>query len=464
MSTEKSAVLWSAIEKCATYVVNFSIQIILARLLCPEDYGVVAMLAVFLAVSQAFVDSGFATVLIQKQDCTIQDYTSVFYFNIIVSGVCYAVLFLSASYIERFYKFDGLALVTRVYFLNLIINSVAMVHRVILMKSLDFKKIALINLVSSIVSAITAVIMAYLNFRYWAIICQSLLSSLINTLFTMYLSHWHPLGRFNMESLRRMAPLGVKIMFASQFHAVYNNIYSLLIGKKYSPIDLGFYDRGKTLASTGAVGFSDFYIRALYPIQSKIQGDKEHLLNSYNKSFDFICLCIIPFSAFISSYSMETVSVIYGDGWQASANMLSILSIGFMFYPFQALNMNILKVVGNGDYLLYSEIIKKTIGIIIVIIMINFNLELVVIGWTVSAIVEFIISLFFLNKVLKGNLTYVVSSFFKSIIFSFSVMITSYWIFRQVCENMYVRLLLGMSCIFICFLLNINKLKKLLGK
>ena len=225
ISENRKAIIWSGIEKVGTYVVNFAIQIMLARLLCPNDYAVVAMLAIFFSISQAFIDSGFATTLIQKQDCTQADYSSVFYFNVLIGGVVYLLFFFGAPFIEAFYNFEGLALVTRVYSLNLFINSFAMVHRVILTKELKFKKIALITFLSSIISAIPAIIMAYWGYGYWALVGQSLISAAVTSALIMYQSKWRPSLIFSKNSLAKLAPFGLKMLVVYLFHAIYNNVY-----------------------------------------------------------------------------------------------------------------------------------------------------------------------------------------------------------------------------------------------
>lgn len=443
VSENRRAIIWSGLEKVGTYVVNFGIQIVLARLLCPDDYAVVAMLAIFFAISQALIDSGFATTLIQKQDCTQTDYCSVFFFNLLVGAFIYLCFFFGAPYLERFYNFPNLALVTRVYSLNLCINSLAMVHRVKMTKELRFKEIAIITFVSSITSAIPAIIMAYYGFGYWALITQTLLGSLISVVMFFIYSKWMPSLIMSWKSLKELAPFGLRMLFVYLFHAVYNNIYSLLIGKRFPATELGYYDRGKTLASMGPVGFSDFYTRALYPIQSKIQNDDEALRTSYNRSFSLICYVILPISVFMSFFSHETIFTLFGDKWEKAAWILAILCIGYLFYPLQALNMNMLKVRGRADYLLKSEIIKKSIGIITVLVMINFSLKDVVIGWICCAITEFIISEFFFWKLYKFKLVESAKVLFSTAALLFVIAFAVSFGIKQFTDNSYLIFFVG---------------------
>lgn len=398
VSENKKAVFWSGIDKVATYVVNFVIQIVLARLLVPDDYTVVAMLAIFFAISQAFIDSGFATALIQKNNCTEKDYSTVFYFNLLIAIVVYFILYICAPAIESFYKFPNLSLVTRVYGVVLIIGAIGLVNRVILTKELALKKIAVVGLLSSLLSSIPAIIMAYHGFGYWSLIGQAICSAIISTVLLYLFSSWTPSLTFSYKSLKRLAPFGLRILIVYIFHAVYNNIYSLLIGKKFKSADLGYYDRGKLLASTGAVGFSDFFTRALFPIQSKLQDEPSELEKSYKRSFEIAAFVVFPISCFLCIFSDSTVYTLYGSKWIFCEWILSILSIGFMLYPLQAINMNILKVINRTDLLLRSEIIKKSLGLCVIFLTINWGLQYVVIGWSVCAIIEFLISEYFCIK------------------------------------------------------------------
>lgn len=463
ISENKKAVIWSGIEKVGTYVVNFTIQIILARLLSPNDYAVVAMLAIFFSISQAFIDSGFATTLIQKQDCMQVDYSSVFFFNILIGSIVYLFFFIGAPFIESFYGYEGLSLVTKVYSLNLFINSFAMVHRVILIKKLQFKKIAVITFSSSVLSAIPAIIMAYQGYGYWALVAQSLTSAFITSGLIIYQSRWFPSLIFSKSSMGKLAPFGLKMLSVYLFHAVYNNIYSLLIGKKFPAQELGYYDRGKTLSSMGPVGFSDFYTRALYPIQAKVQNDVNALEQSYNKSFSIMCLVIVPIAAFMFFFTEEVIFTLLGHHWINCSFIVQTLCIGYMFYPLQALNMNMLKVKGRGDYMLKAEVIKKVMGILCVLVLINFNLKWVVIGWTCCSIVEFLISERFFWKLCHFSLFNSIRSLVSTIAVAFILSFVLSIVTKLLLEDEYVRFIVGgFFFIFVYMLANLRIIKRLI--
>ncbi len=461
----KKAVIWSGVNKVSTYVVNFGIQIILARLLCPEDYAVVAVLGVFFAISHSFIDSGFSTTLIQRQDCTQSDFSTVFYFNLLIGGVVYGLFYFSAPYIEHFLNIPNIAIVTRVYSLNLLISALLLGNRVILIKSLKFKQIAIIGFSSSIISSIPAIILAYIGWGYWALVSQVLLGSVISLIMMFYYSRWRPSLVFSFDSLKKLAPFGLRVLVVHLFHAVYNNIYSLLIGKKYLPTELGYYDRGKTLSSMGPVGFSDSFMAALYPIQAKTQNDDNALRSSYNRAFALICYLIVPLSMFMYTFSDEFIYTLFGQKWMDAAWILAILCIGYMFYPMQSLNINILKVKGHGDYFLHSEILKKTMGIIIVAVVINFDLAVLIYGWTFGSILEFIISQVYCYRLCKFPIRDIFRPFAYVVLLTFILAQAMYTIAHLMTDDAIVIFFIaGVLYVLIYFLFVYKRIKLVIKK
>ena len=352
---------------------------------------------------------------------------------------------------------------TRVYSLNLFINSFAMVHRVILTKELKFKKIALITFLSSIISAIPAIIMAYWGYGYWTLVGQSLMSAVVTSALIMYQSKWRPSLIFSKNSLAKLAPFGLKMLVVYLFHAIYNNVYSLLIGKKFPAQELGYYDRGKTLSSMGPVGFSDFYTRALYPIQAKVQNDASVLEQSYNKSFSVMCLAIVPTAAFMFFFAEETVYSLFGEKWMNCSFILQILCLGYMFYPLQSLNMNMLKVKGRGDYMLIAEVIKKIMGIACVLVLINFDLKLVVVGWTCCSIVEFLISEGFFLRLCRFSPSITIKMLVATVVITFVLSFALSTATTLLFDNMFARFIVGGICFVAIYgLINFRKIKRLI--
>ena len=417
LNTNTKAILWSGVEKLGSFAANFILQIILARLLMPDDFAVLTMLAIFVYISQVFIDGGFATVLIQKQDCTDDDYNTVFTFNVLVALVAYGLFYMCAPYIERFYDFHGLIQVIRIYFLTLIINSFAMINRLLLIKKLNFSVLAYINTIAVIIAAVPTVILAYSGYNYWALVCQNLVSTLVMAIGNIWASRWTPKIRFSVTSMKSLLPFGVRVFAVDMFYSIYNNLYSLLIGKRYVPADLGYYDRAKTLGSIGPIGFSDFFMRALYPIQSKSNSDAE-LEVSYNRAFELCVLLIVPLSVFVGVFSEETIGLLYGPNWIPSSGFATLMCLGFMLYPLHSLNVNMLKVRARGDFLLRSEIIKKLIGITLALCLIRFDMQILLIGWLASVYLDFIISEIYVSKTYPFSLGKTIKSFFLTVALS----------------------------------------------
>ena len=463
LTENRKAIIWSALDKVGTYIINFAIQIILARLLCPDDYAVVAMLAIFISISQAFIDSGFHTTLIQRRDCTQIDYSSVFYFNIIIGAIVYALFYFISPIIESFYNFEGLSLVIKVYFSTLFINSFSMVHRAIMTKELNFKKVTFITLSTSVISSIPAIIMAYYGCGYWALVIQSILSSLLSSSLIMYSSGWRPSFNFSYKSLQKLAPFGLKMLVIYIFHAIYNNIYSLVIGKNYTSQSLGIYDRSKTLSSMGPVGFSDFYTRALYPIQAKNQENNSIMESTYNRSFTLMCLVIVPITAFMFFFADETIYTLFGSQWLECSAFLQILAFGYMVYPLQALNMNMLKAKGRADMMLKAEVIKKIVGITCLLLLTHFDLKALVLGWTFCALFDFLISEFYYKKLFSFSIIRPFKFLFSTIIIAFSLSYLISFLSNSFIENIYIRFFLGgVVFVTVYFVINYKNIKSLL--
>lgn len=443
LTPNQKAIVWSFVEKAGSFLANFILQIVLARLLMPEDFAVVMMLTIFVSVSQVFIDGGFATVLIQKQDCKDIDYSTIFIFNVLVSLLIYAIFYLAAPRIETFYNFSGLATVTRIYFISLIINATSMINRLLLIKTLKFSTLAKINTFAILIAAVPTVILAYSGYGYWTLVCQNIVSTLFMTIGYFVTSKWRPSIRFSFASLKSMFPFGFRVFIVDVFYAAYNNLYSLLIGKRYLPQQLGYYDRGRTLGSLGPIGFSDFFMRALYPIQCKKHSNEE-LEASYNRAFEYCCLLILPLSIFISVFSEETISILYGDKWSEAAAYTSLMSIGFMLYPLHSLNTSMLKVRARGDYLLKSEIIKKCIGIILALVLIRYQLHILLLGWLISSWIDFIISEIYVYKSFPFSLSNSLKTFFLVIAVSGLLSLTFKYMFSVFIANkMHVFVLSG---------------------
>ena len=243
-----SGVLWSCVERFSVQGIQFVIMVIMARILLPSDYGMIGMLAIFIAIAQTLIDSGFSNALIQKKDRSEIDYSTVFYFNIVVGIILYFILFFSSPLIARFYNTPELTGLTRVLALNLFINSLAVVQRAILSIKIDFKTQAKASFSAAIISGIVGIVMAYTGFGVWSLAVQTVLNAFVNTVLLWIFSKWIPLKVFSFESFKKLFAFGSKLLASGLLDTIYRNIYTIVIGKKFASTDLGYFTRADQFA------------------------------------------------------------------------------------------------------------------------------------------------------------------------------------------------------------------------
>lgn len=362
-----NSVWWSAVERFSVQGVQYLISIIIARLLLPADYGLVAMLTVFIAVSQTFVDGGLANALIQKKDRTETDYSTVFCFNALLAVGLYMLLYIFAPAIASFYEEPQLERITRAIGLVLIINSLGIIHQTRLTVALDFKRQAVASLAAVVVSGMAGIIMAYAGFGVWALVCHTLLNNMLRVALLWVFSSWMPSLLFSWGSFRSLFSFGSKILLSSLLHTVYVNVYTLVIGKKFSSQQLGFFNRASTLAQFPSTNFTNVIVRAVYPIQCRLQDDGAALNRSFIAYLRMACYIVFPIMTVLCALAEPLTSVILTDKWLPMVPYFQILCLAYMWDPVMKINHNMLNVKGRSDYFLKAEIIKKAVAVVILV-------------------------------------------------------------------------------------------------
>lgn len=367
-----SGIMWSAIERFSLQGVQFIIQIILARLLLPSDYGMIGMLAIFLQVAQVFIDSGFTNALIQKKDRTEEDFATVFYFNILVAVLFYGILFFSASLIADFYNMPTLVLVIRFIALSLIINALSAIHRTKLIISVNFKTQSKISLGAAFISGVIGIWMAYVGCGVWALVWQTLLNSIILTILFYCLVHWKPLHTFSKSSFERLFNFGSKLLISSLINTVYRNLYTIVIGKKFSVVELGYYTRAEQ--------FAIFPSNNLNALVSRIVEYRLATPEKFYASMNLLFNYISDSHVFIKAHPYQASSVVntlvglleqHGKTWTLIPNdepfeqiLLSVENLcvfgtesSLMFYATLLGNNN--KIISNRNNLAFNDIIFR---------------------------------------------------------------------------------------------------------
>lgn len=393
-----SGIAWNIAQKFASTGLSFIFMIFLTRLLTPADYGMIGMLSVFMMLSQTFIDCGFGQALIRKQNRTSVDESTVFYFNMGASIVCYLILFLIAPWVADFYNMPVLKDILRVQGLTLVIGAFSMIQSLLFTINLDFKTSTLISLGANALSGAVAVILAYRGWGVWALVAQSILGTLFRSVAFMLLSKWHPIWAFSIKTFKEMFSFGSKLLGTSLLNVFYNRLSPIVIGKFYSAADLGLFSKSDQLATfPGSVIYSSLYTVA-YPVLCKMQSDQAKLTLAYQKMVGVISFVVTPLMITLSIFATPLLKSLFGEQWLGASPFLSILCLPWIIVPVQCLNLSLLEVIGRTDLLLRLEIIGKVIGFTTLLMVLPISVMAVCIGCSINAYLCLFINLFYTGK------------------------------------------------------------------
>ena len=397
-------VIWSAVERFSTQGVQFLFGILLARLLTPNDYGMIAMLTIFMAVSQTFIDSGFGNALIRKPDRNEADKATVFFFNIFTAAACYGIIFLAAPFIAQFYNMPQLATILRVLAINLIIQSFGSIQRLNLTIDLNFKMLAKVSFSGAIVGGTAGLISAYNGLGVWSLVVQQMATMATRVALFWILSRWRPKCFFNKKSFKDMFGFGSKLLASGLLNTLYDNIYDLIIGKAFAAATLGNYSRASHFANFPSSNITGVFQRVTFPVLSKIQNDPQKLRKGYLKFLNMATLVIFPLMIGLAALAKPFILLVLTDKWVDVILILQIICIAQMWYPVHAINLNILQVMGRSDLFLKLEIIKKIVGITVLCITLPHGIIVMCFGQWVNACFGLVINTYYSGKLLNAGL------------------------------------------------------------
>lgn len=392
---------WSAIERVVTQLIQLVVMLILGRMLGPKAFGLIGMLAIFISIAQTFVDSGFSNALIRKMDRDEHDYTTVFYFNIVMSIVCYAVLFISAPYISRFYNQPDLVILTRVLGLIVLVNSFSIVQRVRLSAAMDFKVQAKASLYSVFGSTILTFFLAYYKYGVWVLVFQTLSFNIINVILLNMFSPWFPRYSFSKKSFKQLFGFGSNLLISSLLDTIYNNIYQLVIGRFFSVNQLGLFSQAKNLSCIPAMTLTSVLQKVMYPMMSHIQDKQDVLEHTYLLTLRLSAVIIFPLIIGVGVIANPLFTLILGNEWVSAAELVSILCLGYMLYPIHAINLNLLQVKGRSDLFLKLEIIKKIITTAMLFVTVPFGVKAICIGMVIQSYLALLINAYYTSDFLS---------------------------------------------------------------
>lgn len=394
-------VFWSFLEKFGSQLILLISQIVLARLLEPKDFGLIGMLAIFIAISQAFIDSGFDNALIQKKDVNQTDYSTVFYFNITIGFVLYLILYLAAPFIADFFHQPLLVNLTRVVCIILAVNSFGLIHFVKFKIEMNFKAIAQVVVMANLLSAFVGIIMALLNFGVWALAGQIIGIYFFRTILFWMKSSWRPSFVFSIQSFKQLFNFGSKLLLSGLISQTFENIYLLVIGRMFSVAALGFYSQAKKLQQVPVTTLAQMVGNVTFPAFSKIQDENEKLKQGFRKLIKLLVFINFPLMLGLAVIAKPLLVLILGEKWLPSVPYFQLLCISGMIYTLHASNLNILKVKGRSDLFLYLEIVKKAIVVLAIIIGLNWGIIGLIVGQICTSFISFFINAFFTGKLIS---------------------------------------------------------------
>lgn len=355
---------WSAVDNVAQMGVTFIVSIILARLLTPDDYGLIGIITIFTTICTSIINGGFSNALIRLKDCTEDDYNTAFIVNLVLSIVLYAIIYFCSPLIAKFFDNQALVSLTRVSSITMIVGALAIVPQTRLTKRIDFKTQTKISLISASTSGAVGIVMAFGGCGVWSLVFQGISVQLLRTVLLWFYNKWVPKLRFNSQSFNNLFGFGWKMMVSNVLDSVWKELYQLIVGKFYSPATLGQYTRSKQFSSLFSSNLTVVIQRVTYPVLSGIQDEKERMIAAYRR-----IIKLTMFITFICMFALGAVSepllyCLIGEKWHEAATYLPLICFVGSFYPLHALNLNMLQVQGRSDLFLFLEIIKKIIGLI----------------------------------------------------------------------------------------------------
>lgn len=365
--------LWALLERFSIQGVSFVVTLVLARLLSPADYGTVALLSIFLAVAGVLVDSGFGNALIQKKDATELDFNSVFYVSLTISMALYTLLFFTAPYIAAFYHSDILVPILRVSATTLIFASINSVQNAELSRKLLFKLSFKVSIVSTLASAVVGIMLALYGMGPWALVWSGFSSNLIGTIMRWFVIGWRPKFMFSFQSLHGLFSFGWKLSFTTLIDTLYNNLYGLLIGRMYSKEDLAFVNKGRHLPELLMLTITSTLSRVAFPVMSQIQDDDLRIKSMMSKTLTTSCFVVFPVLAYVAVSAESITIVLFGEKWLPIVPYIQLSCVMYAFSPFNVLNLQMLLSKGRSDIYLKLEIVKKIVGVLIVVIAIQYS-------------------------------------------------------------------------------------------
>lgn len=421
---------WSAADALLGQGVTFIVGLVLARLLSPDEYGLIGICLIFTTVLNGIVDSGFSNALIRKKKVTDEDYNTMFTTNMAISIVLYVLLFISAPLVSDFFHRIELTALVRVTGLILFLNALSITQVTILTKNIDFKTKTKASLVSAIISGVIGIAMAFMGYGVWSLVAQQLSKQLLYTLCLWVLSRWWPKFTFYKDSFKYMWGFGWKLLASGILNNVWNQLYQVVIGRCYTSSTLGHYTRANEYASIFSSNLTLIVQRVSYPVLAEIQDDKERMVQGYRKVIKITMFVTAVCMISLGAVSEPLIYTLIGTKWQEAATYLPLICISMSLYPLHAINLNILQVLGRSDIFLYLEILKKIVGIVPIVIGIFCGIYYMLLTSILTGVISLYLNTWYTGKTLNYSfwkqLRDIAPSYFTALVIALAVYFLKY--------------------------------------
>lgn len=451
-------VIWSLIDNVSSSGVIFFVGIILARLLTPEEYGVMAMVSIFIAISNSIIDSGLSSALIRKVKVKPIEYNTVFYFNLLISLLLYICLFFISPFIALFFREPILCEVMRVIGLILIINALSIIPYTIFVREINFKTQTIISLIASVGSGVIGVWMAFSGQGVWSLVGQQLGRQCLNTLFLWFFCHWKPTVSFSMTAFKEMFGFGSKLLLSGLLDTIYKDIYYIVIGRCFSSSILGQYTRAKQFSMVFSTNLTTVVQRVSFPVLSSIQDDSIRLREAYRKVIKSTMLVSFACMLGLAAIAKPLLILLISDKWLPAVYFLQIVCFSNMLYPLHAINLNILKVKGRSDVFLKLEVIKKVLAIFPILVGVYLGIEMMLWGSVIISVISYFLNAYYSASLINYSVYEQLKDIFPSFIVSLGVGFLM-WSISLLSISYYLMLIIQLSTGFILAYLIYNWLR-----
>jgi O-antigen/teichoic acid export membrane protein len=443
-----SGMIWTFAQHFSLEGFAFVQGIILARLLVPKDYGLIAMTQIFFAVARVFIDSGFGNALMRKKNRKEIDYSTVFVTNVVLTFFFAVALFLLAPSIGDFYKEPILKDIVRANAILLVINSVNAVQATRLRINLQFKIFGFISVVSTVSIGIITIVLAYLGDGVWSLIYPNFLAPFLNFILYWYFQRWRPKLQFSWKVWREYFAYGSNLLLASLITKIWDNLYPFIIGKKFSAVDLGYYSRAHGYANLPATSFQGTLNSVTFPVLSSIQDDDCRLRDAYRRLIRVSGYVVFPMLMGLAALAKPVILVLITDKWAASIPYLVVICFAAMLRPIQILNLNLLKVKGRSDLVLKLEVLKKTIYLLVILITMNYSVLAMCFGGVLSSHIALFINTYYTGKLIHVGYFVQMKDLLPSFLFSTTMGLLVYastLVFSNMLIQLFVGIVLGIT-------------------